>query len=109
MYISVSGVFQSRSFILDDPLGLTAASDYDLAVSALGACLWYLQRCFIEKDLLSIKSFEVSVLCCVSFTACLVYFSLDLQTPRLSEWGSVNCSFICRPVHGKTGGWSLRM
>ena len=44
---------------LDDPLGLTAASNYDLAVSALGACLWYLQRCFIDKDLLSIKSFEV--------------------------------------------------
>ena len=43
----------------DDPLGLTATSDYELAVSALGACVWYLQRCFIDKDLLSMKSFEV--------------------------------------------------
>ena len=43
----------------DDPLGLTAASDYELAVSALGACVWYLQRCFIDKALLSMKSFQV--------------------------------------------------
>lgn len=45
--------------IADDPLGLTAESDYELAVSALGACVWYLKRCFIDKDLLSMKSFQV--------------------------------------------------
>ena len=44
---------------LDDPFGLSASSDYELAVSALGACVWYLQRCFIDKDLLSMKSFQV--------------------------------------------------
>lgn len=47
----------------DDPLGLSADSDYELAVSALGACVWYLKRCFIHRGLLSMKSFQVSRFC----------------------------------------------
>lgn len=71
-------ITDQRHFAVDDPLGLTPANGFDLAVSALGACLWCLRRCFIDKELLSIKSFKVidlcthsfyihsSVLCCVS-------------------------------------------
>ena len=54
----------------DDPLGLTAAADYELAVSALGACVWYFQRCFVDKDLLSMKSFQVGILFSIKYVLC---------------------------------------
>ena len=44
----------------DDSLGLTASDDGDLAVSALGACVFCLRRCLIDNDLLSLRNFTVS-------------------------------------------------
>eukprot|EP00112_Aurelia_sp_Birch-Aquarium-sp1_P001465 Seg1159.3 transcript_id=Seg1159.3/GoldUCD/mRNA.D3Y31 product="DNA mismatch repair protein Msh6" protein_id=Seg1159.3/GoldUCD/D3Y31 len=41
-----------------DTLGLTASDDYQLAVSALGACICYLKKCLIEEELLSMCQFE---------------------------------------------------
>ena len=44
-----------------DSLGLSPNESYDLAVSSLGACIWMLTRCQIEKQLLNMKRFEVHV------------------------------------------------
>lgn len=41
-----------------DPLGLTADSNYELAVSALGAITFYLRRNLLDVELLSMKRFE---------------------------------------------------
>lgn len=47
------------SLSADDQLGQSADKKYDLAVSCLGACVWYLKRCRIEHQLLSLQNFEV--------------------------------------------------
>ncbi|XP_014673632.1 PREDICTED: DNA mismatch repair protein Msh6-like isoform X2 [Priapulus caudatus] len=41
-----------------DSIGMTASTDHELAVRALGACTWYLQRCCLEQELLSMRAFE---------------------------------------------------
>ncbi|XP_048728354.2 DNA mismatch repair protein Msh6-like isoform X2 [Ostrea edulis] len=41
-----------------DTLGVCAADDYTLAVSSLGAVIWYLQYCLMDDELLSMKNFE---------------------------------------------------
>ena len=80
--ITVASLFSDQSFQCpDDPLGLTAASDYDLAVSALGGCVWYLQRCFIDKDLLSLKSFQVHG----SLSSAIVQYERMIPTCFLSQ------------------------
>ncbi|ESO12543.1 hypothetical protein HELRODRAFT_187909 [Helobdella robusta] len=43
----------------DDPLRLTPSSTFQLALSALGATVWYLRRCLMDEELLSLKSFEL--------------------------------------------------
>lgn len=42
----------------DDSLGLTPKTEYELALSALGACIWYLKECKLEQELLSMCSFK---------------------------------------------------
>ncbi|XP_072027536.1 DNA mismatch repair protein Msh6-like [Amphiura filiformis] len=41
-----------------DSLGLTAKDGCELAISALGACTWYLKKCCLEQELLSMCNFE---------------------------------------------------
>ncbi|XP_028406070.1 DNA mismatch repair protein Msh6-like [Dendronephthya gigantea] len=38
---------------------LSPGEDSELAFSALGACIWYLKKCLIENELLSMKNFEL--------------------------------------------------
>ena len=49
--------------ILDvsDPVRATVADGYQLAMSSLGACVWYLHQCCIDHELLSLKNFEVNI------------------------------------------------
>ncbi|XP_022106903.1 DNA mismatch repair protein Msh6-like [Acanthaster planci] len=42
-----------------DTLGHSAKEGYELAVSALGACTWYLKKCCLEQELLSMGNFEL--------------------------------------------------
>ena len=58
----------------DDSLGLTAAEDFDLAVSSLGACVWCLQRCHADRELLSLRNFAVSGFGCFWLYCLFVYF-----------------------------------
>uniref|UniRef100_UPI00398F65F0 DNA mismatch repair protein Msh6 n=1 Tax=Pristiophorus japonicus TaxID=55135 RepID=UPI00398F65F0 len=41
-----------------DPLGLTPSEGHELALSALGACVFYLKRCLVDQELLSMGNFE---------------------------------------------------
>jgi len=48
-----------KSMLSDgDTLGLAASDTYQYAVSALGACTWYLKKCCIDEELLSMSQFE---------------------------------------------------
>ena len=44
-----------------DPVRATVANGYQLAISAFGACVWYLRQCCIDHELLSLKNFEVNI------------------------------------------------
>ncbi|XP_050071807.1 probable DNA mismatch repair protein Msh6 [Anopheles maculipalpis] len=41
-----------------DSLGLTPKESYELALKALGGCVWYLQRCLLDQQVLSLATFE---------------------------------------------------
>ncbi|XP_038669646.1 DNA mismatch repair protein Msh6 [Scyliorhinus canicula] len=41
-----------------DSLGLTPGEGHELALSALGACVFYLKRCLVDQELLSMANFE---------------------------------------------------
>lgn len=42
-----------------DSLGLTAKSDCELAVNALGGIIWCLKKCLIDSEILTMKNFEI--------------------------------------------------
>ncbi|KAM6997938.1 DNA mismatch repair protein Msh6 isoform 2-T2 [Tautogolabrus adspersus] len=41
-----------------DSLGLTPKEGYELALSALGGCIFYLKKCLVDHELLSMANFE---------------------------------------------------
>lgn len=41
-----------------DSLGLTPKDGWELALSALGACIFYLKKCLVDQELLSMANFE---------------------------------------------------
>ncbi|XP_066553212.1 DNA mismatch repair protein Msh6 [Amia ocellicauda] len=41
-----------------DALGLTPGDGYELALSALGGCVFYLKKCLVDQELLSMGKFE---------------------------------------------------
>lgn len=42
----------------DDRLHQTPKKEYELAIRSLGACIWYLKKCLIDDQLLTMKLFE---------------------------------------------------
>ncbi|XP_055323471.1 probable DNA mismatch repair protein Msh6 [Sitodiplosis mosellana] len=42
-----------------DHLGLTANTDYRLALKALGGCLWYLTKCVIDEQIMAMAHFTL--------------------------------------------------
>ena len=62
MIINITiSILVSVVYFLDDQFGLSVNKKYDLAISSLGACVWYLKRCCIEHQLLSLQNFQVQV------------------------------------------------
>uniref|UniRef100_A0AAG5D554 DNA mismatch repair protein n=1 Tax=Anopheles atroparvus TaxID=41427 RepID=A0AAG5D554_ANOAO len=48
-----------RMFVDDtDSLGLTPKESQQLALKALGGCVWYLQRCLLDQQVLALATFE---------------------------------------------------
>lgn len=43
----------------DDHLGLTPNGQYRLALRSLGACIWYLKKCVIDEQIMSMARFSV--------------------------------------------------
>lgn len=43
----------------NDHLGLTPASEWTLALKALGGCLWYLGRCLVDHQIVSMAKFQI--------------------------------------------------
>lgn len=41
-----------------DSLGLTPKEGYELALSALGGCMFYLKKCLVDQELLSMTNFQ---------------------------------------------------
>lgn len=41
-----------------DSLGLTPKDGYELALSAVGGCIFYLKKCLVDQELLSMANFE---------------------------------------------------
>lgn len=41
-----------------DSLGLTPKEGYELALAALGGCIFYLKKCLVDQELLSMANFE---------------------------------------------------
>lgn len=41
----------------NDPLKETPKPEFSLGISAFGACIWYLNQCLIDQDLISMKNF----------------------------------------------------
>uniref|UniRef100_UPI0037E8F483 DNA mismatch repair protein Msh6 n=1 Tax=Semicossyphus pulcher TaxID=241346 RepID=UPI0037E8F483 len=41
-----------------DSLGLTPKEGYEMALSALGGCIFYLKKCLVDQELLSMANFE---------------------------------------------------
>ncbi|XP_051937293.1 DNA mismatch repair protein Msh6 isoform X1 [Hippocampus zosterae] len=41
-----------------DSLGLTPKDGYELALSSLGGCIFYLKKCLVDQELLSMANFE---------------------------------------------------
>ncbi|XP_053670072.1 probable DNA mismatch repair protein Msh6 [Anopheles nili] len=58
-----------------DSLGLTPKESYQLALKALGGCIWYLQRCLLDQQVLGLAIFEE-------------YVPLDEQRPMATDVAS---------------------
>lgn len=43
----------------DDHLGLTPKQDFSLALKALGGCIWYLSKCFLDQQVLAMSRFNL--------------------------------------------------
>lgn len=42
-----------------DTLGLTPKNEYELALNAMGGIVWCLEKCLIDEELLTMKTFEI--------------------------------------------------
>ncbi|KAL8185154.1 UNVERIFIED_CONTAM: DNA mismatch repair protein msh6 [Gekko kuhli] len=58
-----------------DSLGLTPAEDRELVLCALGSCVFYLKKCIIDQELLSMANFEE-------------YIPVDVHTTKTTESSS---------------------
>lgn len=44
-----------------DHLGLTPSEDSELSLKALGGCIWYLKRCLLDQQIVSLARFELYI------------------------------------------------
>lgn len=50
--------FHHTLVVVGDTLSRTPTEGYELALKSLGAIVWYLRWCFLDQDILSLKSFQ---------------------------------------------------
>ncbi|XP_053695896.1 probable DNA mismatch repair protein Msh6 [Sabethes cyaneus] len=44
-----------------DHLGLTPDAEFQLALKALGGCIWYLKRCLLDQQIIALATFELYI------------------------------------------------
>uniref|UniRef100_A0A914XGZ6 DNA mismatch repair protein n=1 Tax=Plectus sambesii TaxID=2011161 RepID=A0A914XGZ6_9BILA len=65
----------------DDPLKMTPAPKFAKCLSALGAIVWYLKRCLIDVDLITMRNFEQYIP-----PSQEVRTAVMLSTPVVDKW-----------------------
>ncbi|XP_069464515.1 DNA mismatch repair protein Msh6 isoform X2 [Ambystoma mexicanum] len=94
----------------NDSLGLTPGENRELALSALGACIFYLQKCLIDQELISMANFEeyvpvdVDIACAKNSSASFVRSS---QRMVLDGVTLTNLEILQNGTNGSTEGTLL--
>ncbi len=91
-----SSVFMSQFFMFpfpipEDSLGLTATDCSELAISALGACVWCLKRCCIDHELLSMGNFEVN---CQFIQASTIVGAMAVCLPFIQKYTPLDATAV---------------
>lgn len=93
-----------------DSIGLTPGEQSELALSALGGCVFYLKKCLIDQELLSMANFEEYVPLdsdTVSATRPETYFAKTNQRMVLDAVTLSNLEIFLNGTNGSTEGTLL--
>ncbi|KAG7462668.1 hypothetical protein MATL_G00187230 [Megalops atlanticus] len=87
-----------------DSLGLTPGEGYELALSALGGCVFYLKKCLVDQELLSMANFEEYVPVDVEMEQSGGSASFFAQTRQRMVLDGVTLANLEVLQNGSTGG-----
>ncbi|NXS16761.1 MSH6 protein, partial [Mystacornis crossleyi] len=93
-----------------DSLGLTPGENSELALSALGACVFYLKKCLIDQELLSLANFEEYVPVDIATAKTMTSSSLFARTGQRMVLDGVtlmNLEVLQNGTNGSTEGTLL--
>ncbi|KAG9484465.1 hypothetical protein GDO78_010050 [Eleutherodactylus coqui] len=91
-----------------DSLGLTAGEKHELALSALGGCVFYLKKCLIDQELLSMANFNEYVPVDVESTQTSAsFFAKTSQRMVLDGVTLTNLELLQNGTNGSTEGTLL--
>ncbi|XP_048375271.1 DNA mismatch repair protein Msh6 isoform X2 [Sphaerodactylus townsendi] len=86
-----------------DSLGLTPAENSELALCALGSCVFYLKKCIIDQELLSMANFEEYVPVDIHTTDTTVSSSIFAKTSQRMVLDGVTLANLEILQNGTTG------
>ncbi|XP_030302530.1 DNA mismatch repair protein Msh6 isoform X2 [Calypte anna] len=93
-----------------DSLGLTPGENSELALSALGGCVFYLKKCLIDQELLSLANFEEYVPVDISTAKNVSLYSFFAKTDQRMVLDGVtlmNLEVLQNRTNGTTEGTLL--
>ncbi|KAM4043087.1 DNA mismatch repair protein Msh6 isoform 2-T2 [Anomaloglossus baeobatrachus] len=93
-----------------DSLALTPGDNHELALSALGACIFYLKKCLIDQELLSMANFEEYIPVDVDIKGAQTptsYFAKTTQRMVLDGVTLTNLEILQNGTNGSTEGTLL--
>ncbi|XP_077138552.1 DNA mismatch repair protein Msh6 [Ranitomeya variabilis] len=93
-----------------DSLALTPGDNHELALSALGACIFYLKKCLIDQELLSMANFEEYVPVDVDIERAQIptsFFAKTSQRMVLDGVTLTNLEILQNGTNGSTEGTLL--
>ncbi|NXH23175.1 MSH6 protein, partial [Bucco capensis] len=93
-----------------DSLGLTPGEDSELALSALGGCVFYLKKCLIDQELLSLADFEEYVpvdIDTANMTSSSSFFARSDRRMVLDGVTLMNLEVLQNGTNGSTEGTLL--
>ncbi|KAI4873828.1 hypothetical protein NFI96_016848 [Prochilodus magdalenae] len=87
-----------------DSLGLTPKEGYELALSALGGCMFYLKKCLVDQELFSMANFEEYIPVDVEMEQSENASSFFAQTRQRMVLDGVTLANLEILQNGSTGG-----